>query len=441
MKYDRAIANPPKKRASIYTLGCRLNQAETQLLTDRLAAEGYEVVPFGDDADLGIINTCTVTREADAKSRQMVRRFIRKNPEAFTAVIGCYGQMGYEALSNVEGVDLIVGTEEKLNVLHYAREGKPAQPIIIRDGIGRDDFTIEADPGAADLHRPNLKIQDGCNFMCSFCVIPFARGRARSRRMDDLIDEARSRVDQGAKELVITGVNVGTYDLDGMTIEAVVNRLADIPGLERIRISSIEPTTVPGGILDAMAAPDHPLVPYLHLPLQSGSDRVLDRMRRRYTAEEYIDYVQEAAIRVPNICIGTDVMVGMQGETDEDFEETRTLIEEQPIAYAHVFKFSLRPGTAAQRLDGTVSPQEMDRRGAVLRKLSAEKQRAFSESYCGREVLVLFEEVENGVWSGYSDNYIRVAVESTGNLSNEIRPVRIERVAGDWAVGVLTNGG
>jgi len=216
------------KRASVHTLGCRLNQSESALIVEQLEAAGYQIVPFGQPASLGIINTCTVTGEADAKSRQLVRSFIRKNPDAYTAVIGCYSQMGYKALLEIEGVDLIVGNQEKLNVLDYVAAGKNHAPLVVRDRIDRGDFTIELAGGRPFTRRANLKIQDGCDFMCSFCVIPFARGRARSRAMDNLLDEARHLVARGAKEIVLTGVNVGAYGFQDMTIVDVV-AIPDVP--------------------------------------------------------------------------------------------------------------------------------------------------------------------------------------------------------------------
>lgn len=222
--------SPTPRRASLHTLGCRLNQSETALLEERLRTEGYELVPFGEPADLAIVNTCTVTREADAKSRQLVRQFIRSNPDAYTAVIGCYAQMGPDAIASIPGVDLVIGTEEKLNVLDYVREGKNASPLIVRDKMSRDDFDIPFVNEASPLsRRVNLKVQDGCDFMCSFCIIPFARGRARSRTLANLMDEARSLVERGAKELVLTGVNVGTYQLDGHDILDIVDALNGIP--------------------------------------------------------------------------------------------------------------------------------------------------------------------------------------------------------------------
>lgn len=423
------------KRASFYTLGCRLNQAETNILRAKFEAAGYAIAPFGEAADVGVINTCTVTREADAKSRKAIRAFIRKNPGAFVAVIGCYSQMGAKAIAEIEGVDLIVGNQEKLNVLDYAVEGKLKRPLIVRDRILRDDFTIDTVDAGPVSRRANLKIQDGCDFMCSFCVIPFARGRARSRELGDLLTEARGLVAHGAKELVLTGVNIGTYAWQGHTIVDVIDWLAEIDGLRRIRISSIEPTTIPEVLFDRMNDREHPLVPYLHVPVQSGSDRVLALMRRRYTREEFLDFVRLAARRVPDLCIGTDILVGTPGETDEDFDQTRELLENSPIAYAHVFKYSERDGTAAVRLPGKIAPEIKDRRAARVRRLGAEKLARFHDRFIGRLVEVLFEHREGGHWTGYTENYIRVAAPSDAILENELVRVRLEQAHGDMVTG------
>jgi threonylcarbamoyladenosine tRNA methylthiotransferase MtaB len=255
------------KRASVHTLGCRLNQSESAILEEKLREDGYTLVPFGEPADLAIVNTCTVTNEADTKSRKLVRQFIRNNPGAYTAVIGCYAQMGANTLATIPGVDLIIGNQEKLNVLDYVKAGKNEQALIIRDRIDRDDFLIDFGHEATPLsRRANLKVQDGCDFMCSFCLIPFARGRARAREWDNLLSEARSLVERGAKEIILTGVNIGTYALENRSILHIVDALNTIDGLDRIRISSIEPTTIPGELFDRMNDPDHALLPYLHIP-------------------------------------------------------------------------------------------------------------------------------------------------------------------------------
>ncbi len=425
------------KRAAVHTLGCRLNQSESNLLHNALRAAGYELVPFDEPADLGIINTCTVTREADAKSRQLVRRFVRRNPDAFTAVIGCYSHMGYKTLAEIPGVDLIVGNQEKLNVLDYVAQGKRNEPLIVRDRMERDDFTIEIGVGESATNRPNLKIQDGCNFMCSFCVIPFARGRTRSRELGDLVREAEQLAANGARELVLTGVNIGAYAYEGRGIVDVVDALDAIPGVARVRISSIEPTTIPEALLERMAAPGHALVPYLHIPLQSGSDRVLTLMKRKYSRREFVGFVENAARRVPDLCIGTDVLAGMPGETDEDFEETAAVLRDGPMTYAHVFKYSERPGTPTARYADKVDEPTKNRRAALLRALSAEKRMAYIDRYLGRRVMVLFEEEDDGCWPGYTGNYIRVAVRSSEQLLNQLRPVWLTERRGDIMMGIL----
>lgn len=428
----------PTKRASVHTLGCRLNQSETALLEEKLLAEGYDLVPFGEPADLAIVNTCTVTRHADAKSRKAVRRFIHQNPGAYTAVIGCYAQMGADALAAVDGVDLIIGNQEKLNVLDYVKAGKNDTPLIVRDRIVRDDFTIAFMDDASPLaRRVNLKVQDGCDFMCSFCVIPFARGRARSRALDNLLAEARNLLSRGARELVLTGVNIGTYDLEGNGIVEVIDALAALDGLDRIRVSSIEPTTIPLALFDRMADPTHPLMPYLHLPLQSGSDRVLQAMKRRYKRQEFLDFVFLAHERVPGIGIGTDIMVGFPGETDADFADTCGVLRDSPLFYAHVFKYSEREGTASARMGEAVHSDTSNERSAALRKLSADKTRLFQQHHLGQVVDVLFERQEAGYYPGYTPGYLRVAAQHPHDLNNKSGRVRLEEIRGDLMLGTL----
>ena len=414
-----------------------MNQSESLILQDQLREQGYEIVPYGEPADLAIVNTCTVTNDADTKSRKAIRGFIRDNPNAYMAVIGCYSQMGSKVLSEIPGVDLIIGNQEKMNVLSYIQEGKNETPLVVRDQIVRDDFTIDT-VGTSDFtRRANLKIQDGCDFMCSFCVIPFARGRSRSRTMGNLLEEAAQLVARGARELVLTGVNIGTYTYQGMTVLDVVDGLNDIDDLARIRISSIEPTTIPAELFDRMNDPDHALVPYLHIPLQSGSNRVLKLMRRLYTREAFVEFIEHAYSSVPGICIGTDIMVGAPGESEIDFEDTCDLLQNAPISYAHVFKHSERDGTAAQRFPNKVDGSEKNRRSAVIRRISAQKLNELYERYLGDTVLVLFESGEDGLWSGHTGNYIRVAVVSDGTLTNRVMPVRLDSVCGDFVMGSL----
>lgn len=424
------------RRASLFTLGCRLNQYETEVLRDKLAEAGYTIVEWGEPADLAIVNTCTVTGLAEAKCRQIIRGFVKANPGAFCAVVGCYSQTGTPAIARIPGVDLIVGNRDKLNVLDYIGAGtKNAVPVVVREKISSEDFTISFVGEAPFTKRANLKIQDGCNFMCSYCIIPFARGRARSRDFENLLAEAKSLAARGVRELVLTGVNIGTYGNSGKDILGVVDALAAIPGVDRIRIGSIEPKTIPDGIFDRMADSAHPLMPFLHLPLQSGCDRILRDMRRHYTLAEYLEFVGTIAGRVPEICIGTDIMIGFPGETDAEFEETCANFMNGPFAYCHVFTYSERAGTPAARRADRVPVPVRQRRSAALRALSAQKRHAFMERFLGRETEVLCENPSGEFFPAYTRNYLRVLVPAAAfpgeNLANELRTVRLAEIAGD----------
>ena len=438
-QYLRMNSSTLEKKASVYTLGCRLNQSESSVMEQGLTSQGYELVSFKGESDLAIINTCTVTARADSDCRNVIRSYIRRNPQAFVAVVGCYSQMGYKVLAEIEGVDLIIGNQDKMSVLDYVQLGKNEKPLIIRDRIVKEDFTIET-IGQSDSHtRANLKVQDGCDFMCTFCIIPMARGRSRSRDMDNLLEEARTLVKQGFREIVITGVNVATYDSKGQTFIDIIKNLNEIPGIERVRISSIEPTTIPEQLFDFMADPNHSLVPYLHIPLQSGSDKVLKIMKRRYERQEFSDFINMASARVPNLCIGTDVMVGMCGEGDDEFEETCQFLINSPVNYFHVFSYSERAGTSSVKMDEQVDPKTKSRRSALLRAIGERKRQEFYASYIGQELEVLFEMGKDGLWSGYSDNYVRVSVENDGNLSNQMRRVKITSTVADFAMGEIIN--
>jgi len=431
------MGNPAERRAAVYTLGCRLNHAETRLIAERLEQAGYTLVAFGEPADLGVINTCTVTAEADAKSRKAIRAFLRNNPRAFCAAVGCYAQLSAKALAQIEGVDLILGNRHKLDLLDYVAAGKHPEPVVVAQRLPEADFTIETYGGSRLAHRANLKIQDGCDCFCSYCVVPFARGAPRSRELDDLVAEARCLAYRGVKEVVLTGLNVGAYDYGGNTVVDVVDRLNAIDGLRRIRLSSIELNTIPQGLLERMRASDHALVPFLHVPLQSASDRVLALMRRRYKAEDFRAFCERAAVAVPDLCIGADVLVGFPGETEEDFQETCRCVSDAPIAYTHVFRFSEREGTVAADLPDKVDPRTAHERSAELRRLGQHKRLEFQRRFLGRTMDVLFEQQEDGRWWGYTGNYLRVSVCSEDRLENEIRPALLEETRGAYVWGRL----
>lgn len=427
-----------KLKASFYTLGCRLNQAETALIGNLFRQKGYELVEFGKPADVCVINSCTVTEQADAKCRQLVRQILRKNPETFVAVVGCYAQIGSEALRRIEGIDLIVGTQDKLRVGDFIDDPvKLPEPLVVKNKMTKAPFTIATDSSVAPTTRANLKIQDGCDFMCSFCVIPFARGRARSRAFWDIQREAIQLIEAGHKEIVLTGVNIGTYQFEDKTFLDVVKMLLTVPGLRRLRISSIEPTTIPGELINLMADSEV-LCPHLHIPVQSGDDHVLTAMKRLYTVAEYLQFVDFAVKRVPDILIGTDIMVGFPGENDAAFQASCNLLQNSPLAYAHVFPFSERGGTAATNLKNKVLPLMKKQRSTTLHHLSGEKKQQFYRQFLGRRLRVLTEEQDAiGQWIGFSDNYIKVAIPRNDLAQNSFVTVRLTSVSDDAVFGEM----
>ena len=420
-------------RACFHTLGCRLNQSETQSIQERFESEGYHIVPFGGEADLLVINTCTVTRLAESKCRQSIRQFQRRNPHAYVAVVGCYSQTGYKELSQMKGIDLILGNHDKINVIDYIGDAEKAeQPVIVRERIDKQDFTMQIVGERPFQKRANLKIQEGCDFFCSFCIIPFARGRARSREWDNLMAEARNLAQRGVRELVLTGVNIGTYDSGGKGIVDIVDALNEIDGIERVRISSIEPTTIPETLFDRMNEFDHTLTPFLHIPLQSGSDKILKEMKRKYDTREFLEFIEMAKERVPNLMIGTDILVGYPGETEEDFEHTCQFFLDSPINFCHVFTYSERQNTPAAKSPEQIPTQERKRRSARLRRLSAHKKHETYAAYEGRIMNVLFEDPREDTWPGYTDNYIRVVTSSDQNLTNQFAPARLRNTTAEF---------
>ncbi len=418
-----------------------MNQSETLLIQQRLKDEGYEIVPFGEPADLGIINTCTVTNLADSKCRQSIRQFTRRNPDAYTAVIGCYSQMGSKEIAAIEGVDLIIGNQEKMSVVDFIGQEKNEKPIIIREKISRDDFSVSYFGDAPFNQRANIKIQDGCSFLCSFCIIPFARGASRSRDFENILAEARAKADQGVKELVITGVNIGTYVTKEGDLLSVLESLNAVEGIERIRISSIEPTTIPTELFDWMNDSQHALLPFFHIPLQAGSDKVLKEMRRKYTISEYLEFLHLAHDSVKNLYLGTDIMVGFPGETEKEFEESCRVFLENPFDFCHVFSFSEREGTVAARRADHVQLEERRRRSAHLRRLSSKKRYDFYEAHLGTTMRVLFENPKPDFWPAYTDNYIRVVAPRNAlngeDLANRCAEVRLNSVAADFVEGEI----
>ncbi len=422
-------------RASVHTLGCRLNQAESALLSDAFRSDGFELVPESEPADLFVINSCSVTRGAEAKCRRLVRYLLKRSPHARVVVTGCYAELDAGVLAGIDGVDLVVGTADKQNVPSLVKKlGAKEGAKIVRRAMGRDRFTLSS-TGLFRETRANLKIQDGCDQFCSFCVIPLTRGRARSRELADSLREAESLVARGHREIVVTGVNIGTYRDSGVDFAGLLERLAGLSGLERLRVSSVEPMTIGEEVIDVMAKSDV-LCPYLHLCLQSGDDDVLHAMKRPYTAAEYEALFRRFCGKVKNAGVGTDVLVGFPGETDRAFGNTYDLLEALPFYHFHVFSYSEHPRSRSARLAGKVHPETVRARSDAVRALGARKKEAFHKAQIGRVLPVLFEtEDVDGRWVGHAPNYARIAVRHEADLANRMANVTVTGATVDEAVG------
>ncbi len=426
-------------KVSFYTLGCRLNQAETAALERNMEHRGYQVVDFLQAADVVVVNTCTVTENGDADTRKLVNKINRIHPDARIALIGCQAQIQREKLLALPNVYWVVGNSRKMDFGEILQKNFDSlTPRVMTPVISRKSFKI-ATSGIDRRHtRANLKIQDGCDFFCSFCVIPYARGRARSREFADLLQEARELIAAGHRELVLTGINIGTYQYRNVTINDVVETLLNMEGLLRLRLSSIELTTIPQNLIEYIKR-DERLCPHLHIPLQSGSDEVLKAMNRKYTVREYAEFIQFVHRQTPGICLGSDVMVGFPGETADQYEETYQFLSELPLSYFHVFSYSERPWTKSRGLEQKVSAEDIEERSRRLRELSLRKRQEYLAGNLGTVQYILFEQQKRGWWKGLTDTYIRVKVKSDYNLYNRYLPVRLERIDNQLIIGSLVN--
>lgn len=420
--------------AAYVTLGCKLNFAETSSLRDTLAQQGVRPAEKGEHADICIINTCSVTDVADQKCRQAIRRLTREHPGAFVVVMGCYAQLQPQLVAGLDGVDLVLGMEQKGDVVRYIRE-RMAQKQALESGDAcheaiavptREIRTFVPSCSRGDRTRYFLKVQDGCNYYCTYCTIPIARGRSRNGSIASLVAQAGDVAREGGKEIVITGVNIG--DFGRSTDESffdLVKALDRVEGIERYRISSIEPNLLTDDIIDFCAG-SRAFMPHFHIPLQSGSDDVLRLMHRRYDTKLFADKVNSIRKAMPDAFIGVDVIVGTRGETAEYFEDAFRFIRDLDIAQLHVFSYSERPGTKALEIPHTVSPQEKHERSRRLIELSEQKRLAFYEKYVGTARTVLWEHAKEGhLMHGFTDNYIRVEAARETEQDNLLTPVRL----------------
>lgn len=429
------------KKVAFYTLGCKLNFAETSTIARRFEEDGYIRVDFDDPADIYVINTCSVTENADKQFKQIVRKALKTNPKAFLAAVGCYAQLKPEELASVDGVDLVLGAKEKFNITQYIDDlTKNNEGVVHSCEIAETDFYVGS-YSIGDRTRAFLKVQDGCDYKCTYCTIPMARGISRSDTIENILNNAKKISDKGIKEIVLTGVNIGDYGKGEFgnkkhehTFLELVQALDKVEGIERLRISSIEPNLIKDETIDFIAQ-SNSFVPHFHIPLQSGSNEILKKMKRRYLRELYVSRVAKIREVMPDACIGVDVIVGFPGETDEHFLETYHFLNELDISYLHVFTYSERDNTEAVLMDGVVPDAVRAKRSKMLRGLSAKKRNAFYESQLGKEKTVLFEsDNKQGYIHGFTENYVKVKAPWDPVLVNTLHKVKLTKIDVDGMV-------
>ena len=435
------ITSTPKTVA-FHTLGCKLNFAETSTIARQLIGAGYEKVDFDSPAQVYVINTCSVTNNADKECKFHVKRAVKANPEGLVVVLGCYAQLKPEEISAIEGVDLVLGAKEKFNLLNFLDDLRKAEASaqVHSCEIEDADFFIGS-YSIGDRTRAFLKVQDGCDYKCTYCTIPMARGISRSDTIENIVKNAKEIAGQNIKEIVLTGVNIGDYGKGEFgnkkhehTFLDLVKELNKVEGIERIRISSIEPNLLKDETIELVAESQN-FVPHFHIPLQSGSDEILKKMKRRYLTALYTNRVKKIRVMLPDACIGVDVIVGFPGETEEKFLETYKFLSELPISYLHVFTYSERDNTEAVKMEGMVPISERKKRNKMLRILSEKKKMAFYQSQIGKTLPVLWEhEEKNGMMFGFTDNYVRVQKPYDPASINRVETVKLEKIAPDGNV-------
>lgn len=439
-KHERQRTGEAKKVA-FYTLGCKLNFSETSTIARNFQDEGFERVDFEEVADIYVINTCSVTDNADKQFKQVVKKALKLNENAFVAAVGCYAQLKPEELAAVDGVDLVLGATEKFKITDYLNDlSKNEMGEVHSCEIEEADFYVGS-YSIGDRTRAFLKVQDGCDYKCTYCTIPLARGISRSDALDNVLKNAYEISQQGIKEIVLTGVNIGDYGKGEFgnkkhehTFLDLVKALDEVEGIERLRISSIEPNLLKNETIEFVAQ-SRTFVPHFHIPLQSGSNDILKKMKRRYLREVYVDRVNKIREVMPHACIGVDVIVGFPGETDEHFLETYHFLNELDISYLHVFTYSERDNTEAVLMDGVVPMNVRAKRSKMLRGLSVKKRRAFYESQIGTHRTVLFEgENKEGYIHGFTENYVKVKTPWNPDLVNTLHEIQLTHIDEDGAV-------
>ncbi|MFS4472176.1 tRNA (N(6)-L-threonylcarbamoyladenosine(37)-C(2))-methylthiotransferase MtaB [Chryseobacterium sp. T20] len=435
------------RTAAFHTLGCKLNFAETSTIARQLTDAGYDKVSFDEKANVYVINTCSVTENADRECKLHVKRAMKANPEGLVVIVGCYAQLKPEEISQIEGVDLVLGAKEKFNILSYLDdlEKSESEGVVHSCEIEETDFFIGS-YSIGDRTRAFLKVQDGCDYKCTYCTIPLARGISRSDTIENVLRNATEIAAKDIKEIVLTGVNIGDYGKGEFgnkrhehTFLDLISELDKVEGIERIRISSIEPNLLKDESIE-LVSKSKSFVPHFHIPLQSGSDDLLKKMKRRYLTKLYNDRVNKIREVMPDAAIGVDVIVGFPGETEEIFMETYNFLNELPITYLHVFTYSERENTEAAAMDGVVPVAERKKRNKMLRILSEKKKMAFYQTQLGKTLPVLWEhENKDGKMFGFTENYVRVQKDFDPASINQIEFLNLEKILSDGTVSVQSS--
>ncbi|HLS38235.1 MAG TPA: tRNA (N(6)-L-threonylcarbamoyladenosine(37)-C(2))-methylthiotransferase MtaB [Sphingobacterium bovisgrunnientis] len=421
------------KKVAFYTLGCKLNFSETSSIGRQFKDAGYDTTPFNSPADVYVINTCSVTDNADKKCRKVVKEALKYSPNAYITIVGCYAQLKPQEIAEIPGVDMVLGAAEKFNIIKHINDLTKQEKAVVHNGPIDETNQFVTAYSIGDRTRTFLKVQDGCDYSCTFCTIPLARGASRSGKIEDIVRQAEEIAASGVKEIVLTGVNIGDYGIrDGKRQDKfldLVKALDEVEGIDRIRISSIEPNLLANEIIEFVAQSKR-FVPHFHMPLQSGNNKVLAQMRRRYKRELYGERVAKIKSLMPNACIGVDVIVGFPGESREDFIDTYNFLNDMPISYLHVFTYSERENTIAAQMEGAVPGAQRSDRSKMLHILSEKKRRAFYEENLGAIGEVLFESDEkDGFMHGFSKNYVKVRTPYDPLLVNEIVPVKFTSIS------------
>ncbi|MCJ8209666.1 tRNA (N(6)-L-threonylcarbamoyladenosine(37)-C(2))-methylthiotransferase MtaB [Mucilaginibacter sp. RS28] len=429
------------KKVAFYTLGCKLNYSESSAIGRQFNQAGYQTVQFTEQPDVFVINTCSVTENADKKCKKIVKEALKVSPAAYVVIVGCYAQLKPQEISEIPGVDMVLGAAEKFQIIDYINDlTKQPKALVYNQPVSEANQFVSS-YSFGDRTRTFLKVQDGCDYSCTFCTIPLARGSSRSDNIDNIVAQAAEIAASGVKEIVLTGVNIGDFGLqDGKRINRfieLVRALDEVEGIDRIRISSIEPNLLTDEIIEFVATSKR-FVPHFHIPLQSGSDKILGLMRRRYKRKLYADRVAKIKKLMPDCCIGVDVIVGFPGETREDFIDTYNFLNDLDISYLHVFTYSERENTLAKEMVGVVPGSTRAERSKMLHILSDKKRRAFYESQIGQHLQVLFEgDIKDGYMHGFTRNYVKVRAKYDPVLVNELRNVKLTGISAEGEVDIM----